>query len=92
MNKDELKIGDLIKFHSWAVGGFLFGVIIPYKDELHQKDVCIWRPRGLYSLYESDGISVINNSNDIEDYEMYELNNLLMEIKRNNISCNYVMS
>ena len=42
-----------------------------------------------YSLYESDGISVINNSNDIEDYEMYELNNLLMEIKRNNISCNY---
>lgn len=92
VNKDELKIGDLIKFHNWAVGGFLFGVIVPYKDEWYQKDVCIWRPRRLYSLCESDGISVINNNNDIKDHEIRELNDLLTEIKRNNISCNYVMS
>ena len=50
MDKNELKVGDVISFHDWCVGGFLFGVIIEYEDELYHSKLNIWRPRGIYFL------------------------------------------
>ena len=35
MNKSDLEIGDVIKFHDWGSGGFLFGIIVEQDDDLY---------------------------------------------------------
>ena len=35
LNKSDLEIGDVIKFHDWGSGGFLFGIIVEQDDDLY---------------------------------------------------------
>ena len=37
--KSKLKVGDIIKFHSWGVGGFLFGTIIKKKEDIEDYEL-----------------------------------------------------
>lgn len=69
--KSKLKIGDIIKFHSWGVGGFLFGIIVEDAEE----GIAIWRPKTTYSLKIGgiDNITIIEKKEDIEDYEFQDL-------------------
>ena len=34
-DKSILKVGDLISYHDWTSGGFLFGVIVEHEDEYY---------------------------------------------------------
>ena len=45
MNKSDLEIGDVIKFHDWGSGGFLFGIIVEQDDDLYNSKLNIWRPK-----------------------------------------------
>ena len=49
-NKIELKPGDLIFFHNWGVGGFLFGIVIENdkKDEYYHNKLKVWRARSTF--------------------------------------------
>lgn len=69
--KSKLKVGDIIKFHSWGVGGFLFGIIVEDAEEW----IIIWRPKTTYSLKIGgiDNITIIKKKEDIEDYELHDL-------------------
>ena len=69
--KPKLKVGDIIKFHSWDVGGFLFGIIVEDTEE----GIAIWRPKTTYSLKIGgiDNITIIKKKEDIEDYEFHDL-------------------
>lgn len=69
--KSKLKVGDIIKFHSWSVGGFLFGIIVEDAEE----GIAIWRPKTTYSLKIGgiDNITIIEKKEDIEDYEFRDL-------------------
>lgn len=69
--KPKLKVGDIIKFHSWGVGGFLFGIIVEDTEE----GIAIWRPKTTYSLKIGgiDNITIIKKKEDIEDYEFHDL-------------------
>lgn len=69
--KPKLKVGDIIKFHSWGVGGFLFGIIVEDAEE----GIVIWRPKTAYSLKIGgiDNITIIKKKTDIEDYEFHDL-------------------
>lgn len=69
--KSKLKVGDIIKFHSWGVGGFLFGIIVEDAEE----GIIIWRPKTTYSLKIGgiDNITIIEKKEDIEDYEFHDL-------------------
>lgn len=79
MDKNELKVGDVISFHDWCVGGFLFGVIIEYEDELYHSKLNIWRPRGIYFLqaHGIDGIEVIQSIKDVEEYRLHDFKNFI---------------
>ena len=79
MDKNELKVGDVISFHDWCVGGFLFGVIIEYEDELYHSKLNIWRPRGIYFLQANgiDGIEVIQSIKDVEEYRLHDFKNFI---------------
>lgn len=93
MDKSKLKVGDLIRFHNWGCGGFLFGVIIEYEDDIFPGKLNIWRPRDIYFLMDHgiDAIELIRSEHDVEDYEMVEFQEFLSEVKRNNIFCNYLI-
>lgn len=69
--KSKLKVGDIIKFHSWGVGGFLFGIIVEDAEE----GIIIWRPKTTYSLKIGgiDNITIIEKKEDIEDYKFHDL-------------------
>ena len=69
--KPKLKIGDIIKFHSWGVGGVLFGIIVEDAEE----GIVIWRPKTTYSLKIGgiDNIITIKEKEDIKDYEFHDL-------------------
>lgn len=69
--KSKLKVGDIIKFHSWGVGEFLFGIIVEDAEE----GIIIWRPKTTYSLKIGgiDNITIIEKKEDIEDYEFHDL-------------------
>ena len=86
-DKCKLKVGDLISYHDWTSGGFLFGVIIEYEDELYHSKLNIWRPKGIYYLQDHgiDAIELINDIKDVEDYALHDLQNFLRDIKNNNI-------
>lgn len=69
--KLKLKAGDIIKFHNWGVGGFLFGIIVEDAEE----GIAIWRPKTTYSLKIGgiDNITIVKKKTDIEDYEFRDL-------------------
>lgn len=87
MNKDDLEIGDVIEFHSWEIGGFLFGIIIEHEDDLYHSKLNIWRPKDVYYLQSNgiDGITLINGEEDIKEYNLYDFRDLLREAVDNDI-------
>lgn len=84
------KVGDLIRFYCNGIGGFLFGVIIKYKDNFHSGELNIWRKKNIYFL-EEHTIELINNIEDVKDYELDDFQEFLNEIKNNNVFCKYIM-
>ena len=70
-NKNELKIGDVIRFYNWGEGGFLFGLITECEEEPHTHNTThIWRARSHFSLNDVDAITLIENIKDIKEYEI----------------------
>ena len=91
MDKKDLKIGDLISFHDWRVGGFLFGVIVEYEDDLYHCKLNIWRPKDIYFLqaHGIDNIKLIKKIEDVQSYRLNEFNQFLKDVNKNNIYCNF---
>lgn len=91
MDKGKLEVGHLIRFHDWGYGGFLFGVIIEHFDDIYHSKLNIWRPKDIYFLQASgiDSIEVINNIKQVKDYELDRFQELLSEVKNNNIFCEF---
>ena len=88
-NKNELKIGDIIRFHNWGVGGFLFGLIAECEEEPHTHNMThIWRARSQFSLNDVDAITLIENIEDIKGYELHDFQNFLNDVKGNNMKYN----
>ena len=88
-NKNELKIGDVIRFHNWGVGGFLFGLITECEEEPRTHNTThIWRARSHFSLNNVDAITLIENIKDIKEYELYDFQDFLNDVKENNMKCN----
>lgn len=90
MEKSELKLGDVIKFHDWGVGGFLFGVIIEYEDELYHSKLNIWRPRDIYFLqaHGIDNIEVIHSLEGLSEYKLHDLQDIIKKARDKNIAIN----
>ena len=88
-NKNELKIGDIIRFHNWGVGGFLFGLITECEEEpCTHNTTHIWRARSHFSLNNVDAITLIENIEDIKEYELHDFKSFLNDVKENNMKCN----
>lgn len=83
--KHNLQIGDVVKFHDWTSGGFLFGVI--YNKEI------IWRPLAVYPIWSKgiDGIQVLRTKSDIEEYQHNDLANILSIAKSRGIHYHFIM-
>lgn len=84
MNKSDLKVGDVIKFHDWGVGGFLFGIIVEHEDDLYCSKLNIWRPKDIYFLqaHGIDNIELIASEKDVKEYvKEYEMEDFLDLIK-----------
>ena len=81
----KLKVGDLIRFHNWGVGGFLFGVIVKCKE----KGCRIWRARSSFSLNDVDGIELIEKVEDVKDYALHDLQDFLNDVNEHGIYCNF---
>lgn len=79
MKKDDLEIGDVIRFHDWGVGGFLFGIMIEQEDHLCHSKLNIWRPIDIYYLqaHGIDEITLIKNETDINAYELHDFQDLI---------------
>lgn len=94
VDKDELRVGDVIRFHSWYVGGFLFGIIIEQEDELYHSKLNIWRPRDIYYLQSHgiDGIKIIHSFEELSVYQSMDLKDIINEAKNSNISVNLLYS
>lgn len=89
-DKSKLKVGDLIWFHNWGVGGFLFGVIVECEEEPRTHNtVRIWRVRSNFSLNSVDGIELIEKIEDVKDYALHDLQDFLNDVKEHNIYCNF---
>ncbi len=50
MDKNKLKVGDVIRFHDWGVGGFLFGVMIERNDILYHSQLNNCMTKDIYFL------------------------------------------
>lgn len=79
LNKSDLEIGDVIRFHDWGSGGFLFGIIVEQDDDLYNSKLNIWRPKGIYYLqaHGIDCITLIKNEADVKAYELYDFRDLI---------------
>lgn len=90
MEKSELKKGDVIRFHDWGVGGYLFGIIIEYEDELYHSKLNIWRPRDIYFLqaHGIDNIEVIHSLEGLSEYELRDLQDIINNARDKNIAVN----
>ncbi len=90
MDKNKLKVGDVIRFHDWGVGGFLFGIIIEHKDELYHSKLNIWRPKDIYFLqaHEIDHIDVIQSIEEIRESELHYFYDIIEVARNNNIFMN----
>ena len=61
-DKSILKVGDLISYHDWTSGGFLFGVIVENEDEYYHNKLNIWRrPDSIHWLQAVDSIHPFRN-------------------------------
>lgn len=90
MDKKELKIGDVISFHDWRIGGQLFGIIIDYEDELYHSKLNIWRPKDIYFLqaHGIDNIEVIHSLEGISEYKLQDLQDIIKRAQDKNIAVN----
>lgn len=88
MNKSILKVGDVIRFHDWTSGGFLFGVIIEYEDKLYHNKLNIWRPRDIHFLQAVDHIDVIQSKEEIIEYELRSFDDIIEAAKNSGIFLN----
>ena len=89
-DKSKLKVGDLISYHDWTSGGFLFGVIIEYEDEHYHSNLNIWRsPNSIHLLEAVDVIEVVERIEDVKDYRLHDLHDFLNRVKQYNIFCNF---
>lgn len=87
MKLDELKVGDVISFHSFAVGEFLFGIITEAKesDEEFNSYFRIWRLKMLWYFGGIDTISLIKSIDDVDDYKRREFVDFITTAKKLNI-------
>lgn len=90
MEKSKLKAGDVIRFHDWGVGGFLFGVIIEYEDELYHSKLNIWRPKDIYFLqaHGIDHIDVIKSVEEIRESELHNFTEIIEATKNRKVFMN----
>ena len=89
-NKNALEAGDIIRFHDWGVGGFLFGVIIEHEDELYHSKLNIWRPKDIYFLqaYGIDSIEIIYSLEGLSEYKLCDLQDIIIKAREKNIAVN----
>ena len=91
-DKNKLKVGDVIRFHNWGVGGFLFGLITECKEEERTHNtIHIWRARSHFSLNDVDAITLIEKIEDVKGYESHDFQDFLNDIKSNNMKCNLAL-
>lgn len=88
-DKTELKIGDIIRFHNWGMGGFLFGLITECEEEpLTHNMIHIWRSRSHFSLNDVDTITLVERIEDVKGYELHNFQDFLNDVKSNSMKCN----
>ena len=91
-DKEKLKVGDLISYHDWTSGGFLFGVIIEHEDEYYHSKLNIWRsPNNIHLLEAVDAIEIIEKIEDVKDYRLHDLQDFLKRVEEYNIQCNFCL-
>lgn len=90
MDKNELKVGDVISFHDWGVGGRLFGIIVEYEDELYHSKLNIWRPRYIYFLqaHGIDNIEIIQSLERLSEFKQCELHEIIKKAYNEGIAVN----
>lgn len=90
MNKEDLEIGDVIRFHDWGNGGFLFGIIIEQEVKPFHGKLNIWRPLALYALQQHGiyGITLIKAEEDVNEYELHEFRELIEEARNSSVYYN----
>jgi len=89
-NKSKLKVGDLISYHDWTSGGFLFGVIVEQEDECYHSKLNIWRGHNsIHCLEAVDSIEIIEKIEEVKDFRLRDFQDFLNNIKEHNIYCNF---
>ena len=87
--KSTLTPGTLIRFHNWAIGGFLFGIVTACEEEPYTHNrLHVWRPRATYSLDDINAITVIKSMDDVPEYAISDLQEFLF-LAKNNVVCNF---
>lgn len=90
IDKSKLKPGDLIMYHDWFSGGFLFGIIVEHEDEYYHNKLNIWRsPSSIHWLQAVDAIEIIEKIEDVKHYKLHDFHDFLSVIKEHNIQCNF---
>lgn len=81
MDKADLQIGDVVRFHCWGNGGFLFGIIIEQEVKPFSGKLNIWRPLDMHALQQHgiDGIALIKDESDVNEYELPDFRDLIKE-------------
>lgn len=90
MDKADLRIGDVIRFHCWGNGGFLFGIIVEQEVKPFSGKQNIWRPLEMYALQQHgiDEITLIKDESDVNEYELHDFRDLIRESVDKNIHFN----
>ena len=89
-DKSKLKVGDLIWFHNWGVGGFLFGVVMELEEEdYYHNKMGIWRARSRFSINDVDGITLIEKIEDVKNYALHDFEDFLNDVKEYGVFCNF---
>ena len=90
MDKSELKVGDVIIFHDWGIGGRLFGIIVEHEDDLYHSKLNIWRPKDIYFLqaHGIDNIELIQSFEGLSEHKQCELQEIIEKAQDKNIKMN----
>lgn len=93
MDKNKLKVGDVIRFHDWGVGERLFGIIVEYEDDLYHSKLNIWRPKDIYFLqaHGIDKIEIIQSFEKLSEYKQRELQEIIKKAQDKNIKMNTLL-
>lgn len=83
----KLKSGDVIYFHNWGVGGFLFGIII----RADNNELKVWRARSKFCIDDIDAVELIKSAVDTKGYLLHDLQDIINDAKANNIDFNLVI-